>query len=262
MQKEQKRKGIISGQMLAFEFRKTIGNPYVHIFGVGMPVLMMIIITRAVAGEMPDAAILSVMETSIFLGIGALIPMATIFMGYGISNAQELEKGIPQRMELFGIRQDVSLCNRILSEVIFMLFAFAIYFAAGYAFTELKAPRLTGAVLYIICILCLSVILFCFAYAISSLLRKFALTYCVTMLIYFMFMILGGMMGISYDNMPSAMQLLARLLPVTYINRDFYTVWNGESYNFMPMVQSYLLMGAVAGILMFFTIKRRERKLH
>ena len=69
-------------------------------------------------------------------------------------------------------------------------------------------------------------------------------------------------MGISYENLPPAVQLVAKLLPVTYINRDFYTVWKGENYNFVPMLQSYLLMGAAAGILMFFTMKRRERKLH
>ena len=75
-------------------------------------------------------------------------------------------------------------------------------------------------------------------------------------------MILGGMMGISFDNMPGPVQAAAKLLPVTYINRDFYTVWNGERYNFAPMLQSYLLLGAVAGILMFFALKRMSRKLH
>ena len=75
-------------------------------------------------------------------------------------------------------------------------------------------------------------------------------------------MILGGMMGISYDKMPGVMQLFARMLPVTYINRDFYTVWKGESYNFMPMIQSFLLLGAITGILLFVTVKRGERKLH
>ena len=113
-----------------------------------------------------------------------------------------------------------------------------------------------------VCILTLSVILFCLAHAIASMLRKFSLVYCVTMLIYFGMMILGGMMGISFDNMPSAMQAAAKLLPVTYINRDFAAIWVGESYNFMPMVQSYLLLGAVAGILLFFTVKRDSRKLH
>ena len=90
MQNNHKRK-TVSFQMLGFEFRKVIGNPYVHIFGVGMPVLLMIIITRAVVGEIADAAIRSGVNTTVFLGIGALIPMATIFMGYGVSNAQELE---------------------------------------------------------------------------------------------------------------------------------------------------------------------------
>ena len=168
MQNNSKKKRLISGQMLLFEFRNVIGNPYVHIFGVGMPVLMMIIITRAVAGEMPEGPILSAAMTSIFLGIGALIPMATIFMGYGVSHAQELEKGIPQRLELFGIKISVTLCNRILSEMLFMIIAFVIYFAAGYGFAEVEPPTVSGVILYLLCILVLSMILFCLAHAISS----------------------------------------------------------------------------------------------
>lgn len=253
---------MISGRMLLFEFRNVIGNPYVHIFGVGMPVLMMVIITKAVVGEIVDAEVLVSVKTSIFLGIGALIPMATIFMGYGVAHAQELEKGIPQRMELFGIGARVSLCNRIVSEVIFMVIAFSIYFGVGYGAVGVKRPKASGAVLYMICILALSVILFCLAHAIASMLRKFSLTYCVTMIIYFAMMILGGMMGISFDNMPPALQAAAKLLPVTYINKDFATIWAGESYNFMPMLQSYLLLGAVAGILLFITVKRGSRRLH
>lgn len=252
----------ISLQMLSFEFRNTIGNPYVHIFGVGMPVLMMIVIIRAVMGEMLDAESFSIAATSVFLGIGALIPMATILMGYGVSHAQEMEKGIPQRMELFGIRTSVSICNRILSEIIFMALAFCVYFAAGFAFAEVNTPKVSGFLLYVLCILVLSVILFCLAHAISSLLRKFSLTYCVTMLVYFAMMILGGMMGISYDNMPSGVQVAAKMLPVTYINRDFYIIWNGDKYNYMPMLQSYLLLSAVSGILLYLSVRHSKRKLH
>ncbi|MCM1194200.1 MAG: ABC transporter permease [Acetatifactor muris] len=248
--------------MLAFEFRNVIGNPYVHIFGVGMPILMAIIITRAVAGEMGEGEMLTSIVTSVFLGVGALIPMATIFMGYGIAHAQELEKGIPQRMELFGIRTEVSLANRILSELLFMLAAFGIYFVVGYGVVKVKAPTAGGAAAYAICMLVFSGILFCLAHGIAVLLRKFSRTYCVTMLLYFAMMILGGMMGITYDNMPAVMRAAARLLPVTYINRDFAAVWSGESYNFMPMVQSYLLLGAVAGILLFVTVRRETRRLH
>ncbi len=256
------RKRLITVQMLSFEFRNVIGNPYIHIFGVGMPVFMMILICRSVAAEMAEGTLYASMATSVFLGIGAMIPMATVLMGYGISHAQELEKGIPQRMELFGIMPGVSMCNRILAEGIFMLLAFGIYFAAGYIVVGVESPRTSGLLIYILCMVVFSVMMFCLAHGIASLIRRFGLTYCVTMILYFVFMILGGMMGISYDKMPGVMQLFARMLPVTYINRDFYTVWKGESYNFMPMIQSFLLLGAITGILLFVTAKRGERKLH
>lgn len=262
MQNRDRKRKLISWQMLLFEFRNTIGNPYVHIFGVGMPVLMMFIITRVVASEMEGIEAVSSVATSVFLGIGALIPLATIFMGYSVSHAQELEKGIPQRLELFGIKISQTLCNRILSEVLFMAIAFAIYFGAGCALGRVEAPKATGALLYLVCILVFSVILFCLGHAIACLLKKFGPAYCVTMLLYFAQMILGGMMGITYDNLPSALQAAAKMLPVTYINRDFYTVWKGEHYNFVPMLQSYLLMGAVAGILLFVTVRRERRELH
>jgi len=253
---------LISAQMLGYEFRNVTGNPYVHIFGVGMPVMMAVLICRVAAAEIPDASALEAAVTSIFLGIGALIPMATVLMGYGVAHARDVEREVPLRMELFGIRRSVSLCNNALAELIFMLIAFVIYFAAGFLVIGVEAPRAAGAVLYVLCILALSVIFFCLAYAISSLLKKFGLTYCVTMILYFAFMILSGMMGITYDNMPGGVQVLARMLPTTYLNRDFYTVWRGESYDFMPMVQAYLFLAAVSGLLLFAAIKHTARRRH
>lgn len=257
-----KKRKLISMQMLLYEFRNTIGNIYVHIFGVGMPVLMLIIITRAITAETPNNPVLSVIVTSVFLGTGSLIPLATVLMGYGISHAQEMEKGIPQRMELFGIRAGISICNRALSEIIFMFFAFCVYFVVGFLVVGVEAPKVSGILLYLVCILALSVILFGLAHAISTMLKKVSLAYCVTMLLYFAMMMLGGMMGISYENMPSGIQMVAKLLPVTYLNRDFYTVWSGGSYNFVPMLQSYLLLAAVAGILLFLTMRREPGRRH
>lgn len=257
-----KRKKLISAQMLLFEFRSVIGNPYVHIFGVGMPIMMAVLICRVATSEIPEPSILPGIVTSIFLGIGALIPMATVLMGYGISRARELEREVPLRMELFGIKRSVSLCNNALAEFIFMLIAFCIYFVVGFLVIGVEAPQAQGAVLYILCMLALSAIFFVMAYAIASMLKKFGPTYCVMMVLYFALMILGGMMGIQYDNMPEYMQMAAKLLPITYINRDFYTVWSGGSYNFVPMLQSYLLMAAVSGILLFIAVKKTERMRH
>ena len=63
-------------------------------------------------------------------------------------------------------------------------------------------------------------------------------------------------MGISYEDLQKGAQLVAKMLPVMYINHDFYKVWIGEAYEFMPLIQSFLFFGAMAGILLFIAWKR------
>lgn len=259
---QNKRRKLMSLRMIQFELRNTIGNPYVHIFGIGLPMLLVYVISRVLVSEIPDASLVSMAITSLFLGIGAIIPLATVLIGYSASRAQELEKGIPQRMELFGIKSKESVCNKAVSEIVFVIFAFMIYFVFGYVCMDIKAPTVSGALLYAVCILILSVIMFCMAHAIATIFKKFGITYCITMLLYFAMLLFSGMMGVTYENMSEGMQKIARLLPTTYINNDFYTVWAGESYNFMPMVQAYLFLAATAGILLFVSLKRTARKLH
>lgn len=242
--------------MILFELRNITGNPFVHIFGIGMPLFMAVFITRAVVSEMTDAALIKNVSTSIFLGIGALIPMATVLMGYAVLHAQEMEKGIPERLRLFGIKNYMTICNRAVAELLFLSLAYALYFLTGIIFLNLEAPVFSGLVLYIICIVCFSVICFAIGHAIASLAKRFSVTYCITMLVYFACMMLGGMMGISYENMPPVLQAAAKLLPVTYFSRDFFTIWTGETYNFISMIQAYLFFGAAAGILLFAATRK------
>lgn len=255
-----KTRKTITLSMIFYELRNVTGNPFVHIFGIGMPILMVMLITRVVVSEISDAALIKMTSTSIFLGMGTLIPMATILMGYSVMQAQETEKGIPERMQLFGIKNRVTICNRVISELIFMAVAYVIYFVVGIFFIGLETPAFSGVVLYILCILVFSVLCFMLGHAIASLAKKFGITYCVVMLLYFAFMIFGGGMGISYENMSGAMQAVAKLLPVTYFNKDFYLIWTGESYNFGPMLQSYLFFGAASGIILFIALKKGVRK--
>lgn len=253
-----KKRKIITPYMVLYELRNVTGNPFVHIFGIGLPVFMAVMVTRAAVSEISDASMTRMVSTSIFLGIGALIPMATILMGYSVRQAQDLEKGIPERIQLFGIRNHVTICNRAVSELIFMTVAFVIYFLVGILFMDLEAPVFSGLFIYIICMLFFSIMCFALGHAIASLAKRFSVTYCIVMLVYFACMMLGGMMGMTYENMPDAMQVVAKLLPVTYFNRDFFTIWKGETYNFVPMVQSYLFFGAVSGILLFIALKKNK----
>lgn len=255
------KKKTITSYMVLYELRNVTGNPFVHIFGIGMPIFMAVLITRIAVSEVADAAIVKLISTSVFLGIGAMIPMATILMGYAVRQAQDFEKGIPERMQLFGIRNYVTICNRAVSELIFMAAAFVLYFLVGIFFLDLEAPVFSGLALYLVCMLFFSIMCFMMGHAIASLAKRFSVTYCIVMIVYFAFMILGGMMGISYENMPAAMQAAAKLLPVTYFNKDFITIWMGEAYNFVPMIQSYLFFGAVAGILLLIASRKGMRKM-
>lgn len=49
-------------------------------------------------------------------------------------------------------------------------------------------------------------------HGIASLFRKISLTYCAMMILYFAFMFAGGMVEVSYDDMPKAMRVVAGLL--------------------------------------------------
>lgn len=249
----------LSFSLLLFEIRNIAGNPYVHIFGIGMPVILVLIFAKILSSEIPSAELAAVAVTTTFLGIGSIIPLAIILIGYAATYAQELEKGIPQRLELFGIGAGMTVISRIITELLFQCCAFAIYFAVGVFVLHIKAPSASGCFMYIVCIVALGMISFALAHAIAMIFRKFGIVYCITMILYFGIMIASGLMGLSYESMPPAVQAVSRLLPTTYIVRDFGDIWLGKAYDFMPMLQAYLFAGALAGILLFFALRRRAR---
>ena len=223
--------------MILFELRNITGNPYVHLFGIAMPILMSYIVIRAACAEAADPETIAVISTSVFLGMGTIIPLAIALMGYAATRAQEMEKGIPERLELFGISSRTTLHNRIAAELIFILAVFILYFIYGCLFLTIKAPALSGITIYTACMLALTVIFLCIAHGIATFLKKFGPTYCLVMIFYFAIMLFSGMMGLSYDSMPTGVQTIAKLLPTTYITNDIYTIWTGERYRYAGMLQ-------------------------
>lgn len=253
---QDKTRKMITPQMLKFQMLNVIGNPYVHIFGIGLPIVLALMITRVAVSELSGGEMASMVSTSIYLGMGALIPMAVLLMGYSVSYAQELSKGIPERMQLFGIKKSALFMSNVIVQMLFLLVSFLLFFLSGCIFSKIEQPTAAGCLCYIFCIFVFSVICLSLAHGIACICRNFGKTYCVSMMLYFAFMILGGMMGISYENLPKWAKIAAKLLPVTYINRDFYQIWKGKDYNYMPMIQSFLFFGAVSGIVLFFALKR------
>lgn len=252
----------ITWKLILFEVRNIIGSPFIHIFGIGFPIFMVVIICKAIAAEMPSGDMLRSAQTQVILGIGTIIPLATILMGYACQYSQELEKEIPLRMLLFGFREKHTMINRIIAECIFMSVAFIIYFTVVIAIFDIVTPTWGGVVAYFLLLYLISGILFLLSHSIASIIKKFGATYVVVMALYFGIMILSGMMGIKIEALPGFLQNIAKLIPFYYYNQqEFLSLWTGESYNFIPMLQSLIFLGAISGIILFISLRKSSRSI-
>ncbi|WP_042347494.1 ABC transporter permease [Bacillus massiliigorillae] len=247
-----------SGSLIVYEMRNIIGNPFVSFFGIVFPILMSFLITKAVASEVPKAMVPEV-NTSVFITMSLIIPMAIILLGYAATYSQELEKEIPIRMRLFGFRERTVITAKIIAQLLVMTFALIIYVVADFLFLDLQTPKLSSALILLVCLYLLGIFFFVLAHGLSNIFKKFGPTYCVAMVLYFGIMILCGMMGVTMENLPEALQAVAKTLPMSYISRDFIDFWQKGSYNFVPLIQAFLFFGAVSGIVLAVSIYRDRR---
>ena len=90
---QDKKRKIFTPQMLKFEMLNVLCNPYTHIFGVGLPILLAMLITKVAVSQLPAEELHPMVATSVYLGMGTLIPMAVLLMGYAVSYAQSCPRG-------------------------------------------------------------------------------------------------------------------------------------------------------------------------
>lgn len=234
--------------LIIYELRNINGNLMPHFFGIVFPNIMCLLLARVVGGQMPGDLRREV-ATSIMLTMSLVMPMSTLFLGYGCLYSNEIEKGIPIRMRLFGFHPACEITAKIIAQLIFLTITFVIFGIFQVAVMDILRPAFSSLLCLLVSLYLLGILLMIIAHSIATMCRQFSLTFGITMILYFSFMILTGMMGIQTDQLPKALQAVARTLPMTYISSDFITFWQGGSYNFMPFIQSFLFLGAVAGIL-------------
>lgn len=251
----------VSLKWIQYELRNILGNPFVHIFGVALPVLLSILITKTSTTDLPQEVYAEV-ATTVFLGISTIIPLASILMGYSVLCAQEIEKQVTLRMKLFGVSEKSIIISRLIAEYIYILVAFLLYFLVSGSIIKIEPPKAAGLFAYFICLTCFCFVLFMIAHSLANLIKRFGATYAVSMAIYFGSMILSGMMGMTVDKFPKGVQRISNLLPTTYLNSDFYDVWVAKDYNYMPLIQSFIFVFAIAGIMVFLMFYENRRKLH
>ncbi len=244
--------------MILYELRNINGNFMPHFFGIVFPNLMCLLLSKTVGGQASEE-IQKEIVTSIMLTMTLVIPMAIMLIGYGALYALEIEKGIPLRMRLFGFDEKCEVTAKIAAHFILMTIAFVIFAAFQALVMKVQRPAFSSLICLLVSLYLIGGIFLVIAHALANLLQKFSLTFGVVMCLYFIMMILTGMMGMRTDQLPVALQKVARALPMTYVSNDFIDFWQGGSYQFMPFIQSFIFLGSAAGILLFLSQIRKNQ---
>lgn len=247
-------------RLIMYEIRNVLGNPFVYIFGIFLPVIMLFIITEVAETEV-SPALVSEVKTAIFITISIIIPMAVVLLGYSSLYSQELQDEIPLRMELFGFPARTTFLAKVIAQFVVMTSGLVIYAIVAYSALDLQKPKWSSALVLIISLYLSAVIFFVLAHGTAVIFQKFGPTYAVMMSLYFGIMILCGMMGVRIEQLPKLAQEMAKFLPMSYISSDFIEFWTDGSYNFAPLIQSFLFLGAVSGIVLILALRKEKREI-
>lgn len=249
----------LSIRLIMYEIRNIKGNWFTVFFGLVFPIIMTLIFSQTymkdLTGEIREKAM-----TGLYINMSLIIPLSILLIGYSVTYSQELEKDIPLRMHLFGFQQSTMLTAKLIANFVFTTGALLFYTFINSFILDIQIPTFSSAICYIITLYLLSAVFFILAHGIAGIFKKFGPTYAATMTLYMGFMMICGLMGIQVDAFPKGLQTVAYALPMTYISKDYVDFWQGGSYNFAPIAQSFLFLGAVSGIILLLSLKRNSRK--
>ena len=250
------KKKKFSVQMVWYEIRNLNGNLMSHFFGIVFPNLMSLLISKAACAQIP-ADMRQQAVTSIMLSMSLIMPMSTMLLGYGALYSQE--KGVPLRMHLFGFRERSLLLAKIAAHFVLLTVEIIIFAVFHAAVMDVQKPAVSSVVCLLVSLYAVALLFLVLSHAIANIFRKFSFTFGIEMALYFIMMVLTGMMGVKTEQLPAFLQKMAKTLPMTYISSDFVDFWQGGSYNFMPFVQAFIFMGAVTGIVLLLSLKIRRK---
>ncbi len=253
-----KMKNKCSFKMVLYELRNINGNFMTHFFGIVFPNIMCLLLSKTVGSQVPDNVRQEVL-TSITLSMSLVMPMAIMLLGYGALYSREVERGIPLRMRLFGYSEKSEITAKLIAHLIFLTIAFIIFSLVQMIAMDIPKPAFSSLICLILSLYLLGIIFLVIAHSFAQIFKKFSITFGVSMFLYFMIMMITGMMGIETEQLPQTLQKIAGMFPMTYVSNDFASFWQGGSYNFMPYIQSLLFLGAIAWILLLYSMHKNRR---
>jgi ABC-2 type transport system permease protein len=157
---------------------------------------------------------------SVFMAIGAVMSLVTIISIYR-------ESGILKRLRATPLRPHTILSAQVLVRLLFTALSLMLMVMAGRRFypAGLNAPVISFAIALLFSTLSILSI----GFIIASLVRTPRFAQPVGALIFYPMIAISGLFA-SIDAFPAALQVVARIMPMTYIVSLLRGIWIGESW--------------------------------
>lgn len=249
---------MMNKYIIKYETKLLLKNYATIFFGLVFPLIMASLIIVGVGSKLPIQYV-SEAKRSITLTINIISPLSIFLIGHASITAKDMEEGVYDRLELFSIKQFVMAKYKFLIYYIFFLICTIIYFliimnAFNVEFTMIELLRHT------IYVSLIDMSSFFLAYAICLYTKKYSLSFGLTMVLYFLTMILSGMMGISVDDMPESIRYIARAIPTSHFSSAEYLDEISKGIVNYTFIQGLILLILISLIMMVLATRKNKRR--
>ena len=195
---------------------------------IGVPVLLFVVLGRFMGRRVAPPALAAAgflrvalpVFVSILIAVSAVLSLVTIISIYR-------EGGILKRLRATPLRPQTILSAHVLAKLLFTAITLSLMMLAGRRFYPpgLKAPVFSFAVAVLFSTLSILSI----GFVIASLVRTARFAQPVGALIFYPMLALSGLF-VPVEAFPPSLQIVARLLPMTYVVSLLRGIWTGESW--------------------------------
>ena len=216
-------------QLTWLEIKIFLREPLGAIGTLLMPVAVFLVVGRGMssrASAPPAAETMTFLQAglpvlaSVFMAISAVISLVTIISIYR-------EGGILKRLRATPLRPHTILSAHVLVKLLFTALTLGLMILAGrrYYPAGMQAPFISFAIALLVSTLSILSI----GFVIASLVRTARFAQPVGALVFYPMIALSGLF-VAVEAMPPGLQVLARLMPLTYIVSLLRGIWTGGSW--------------------------------
>jgi|SRR5690625_1770949 len=242
---------------IIYEVKNILGNIFTIIFGFIFPTLMTIILYNAIKADI-NITDINYLKIHLFVSNAVMIPLAIVFVGFVALFSQEIEKGVVLRMSLFGYTEKRQLKAKFISQLIVVFISLLLYSIIIIPVLKIPEINMLGFVYILISYLILTVLFFIIGFSISLLTKRFSVSFGITMSLYFIIMILSGMMGVSSDDLPFLLKQISYVLPTNHLIKNSYNLWNNIGFELTGLIISFIIFIIISTVLYFIAFKNRK----